>query len=106
MLLIFKSSAAGDVIMLGENGKELLGALGRDPLDAQGIFTVEQIPAALALLNAAISAEKAASGSQASHPGQGGSGPGGVVRLSQRALPLREMLELSLKEQASVSWGV
>jgi hypothetical protein len=106
MLITFKSSAAGDVIMLEENGKELLGALGRDPGDAKGIFTVEQLPAALATLNAAIVADKAGDGKQSDHSDQGESGLGGVVRLSQRAFPLLEMLQLSLKEQAPVTWGV
>lgn len=106
MLIIFKSPAAGDVIMLGENGKELLGALGRDPGDAKGIFTVEQLPGALSVLNAAIVADKARAGKQAGNSDQDESGLGGVVRLSQRALPLVEMLERSLKEQVPVSWGV
>ena len=48
MLIIFKSPASGDVIMFEKNGKEMLGVLGKDPADAKGIVTVEQLPAEVA----------------------------------------------------------
>ena len=48
MLIVFKSPASGDVIMFEKNGKEMLGVLGKDPSDAKGIVTVEQLPGAIA----------------------------------------------------------
>ena len=53
MLIIFKSPASGDVIMFEKNGKEMLSVLGKDPADAKGIVTVEQLPGAIAAVRAA-----------------------------------------------------
>ena len=58
MLIIFKSPASGDVIMFEKNGKEMLSVLGKDPADAKGIVTVEQLPGAIAAVRAAIDADK------------------------------------------------
>ena len=52
MLIVFKSPASGDVIMFEKNGKEMLGVLGKDPADAKGIVTVEQLPGAIAAVRA------------------------------------------------------
>ena len=52
MLIIFKSPASGDVIMFEKNGKEMLSVLGKDPADAKGIVTVEQLPGAIAAVRA------------------------------------------------------
>jgi hypothetical protein len=56
--------ASGDVIMFEKNGKEMLSVLGKDPADAKGIVTVEQLPGAIAAVKAAIEADKAASAEQ------------------------------------------
>ena len=93
MLIIFKSPASGDVIMFEKNGKEMLGVLGKDPADAKGIVTVEQLPGALAAVKAAIESDKARLA-------------GGGVSFFQRAVPLVELLERSLKDKVPVTWGV
>ena len=54
MLVIFKSDVSADVIMHGDAGKTLIAAVGKDPEDAKGIVTVEQLPDAIARLRAAI----------------------------------------------------
>jgi hypothetical protein len=108
MLIIFKSPASGDVIMFGKNGKEMLEVLGKDKEDAKGIFTVEQLPAAIDTLKAAIAADKARQtdkdddneDEQDVKPGGGG------VSFFQRAVPLLELLERSLKDKVPVTWGV
>ncbi len=107
MLIIFKSPASGDVIMFEKNGKEMLTVLGKDPSDPKGIVTVEQLPAAITTLKAAIEADKAKKAEQpdddkADEPKT----PGGVVSFFQRAVPLLELLERSLKDKVPVTWGV
>jgi hypothetical protein len=102
MLITFKSKASGDVIMLGQNGREMLAVLGKDADASQGIFTVDQLPGTIILLQQAIAADKArrwdpAAAARTADPG---------VRLSQRALPVLDLLQRSLKRDVPVTWGV
>ena len=107
MLIIFKSPASGDVIMFEKNGKEMLGVLGKDPADAKGIVTVPQLPDAIATLKAAIAADKARQTAQAEEDDDAEAKPGGGgVSFFQRAVPLLELLERSLKDEVPVTWGV
>ena len=46
MIYKFKSQAAGDVIMLGPNGDQMLRLIGHEPA-AKGIVDVAQLPAAI-----------------------------------------------------------
>ena len=105
MLIIFKSAASGDVITLERNGKEMLTVLGRDREAHQGIFTVDQLPDAIARVRQAIEADVAA------HAGMPAGDdteqtPNGDISFHQRGLPLLELLERSLAEKAPVTWGV
>ena len=59
MLYKFKSRAAGDVIMLGPNGDQLLRLAGREPAP-RGIFEVDAMPAVIAALEAAVATDEAA----------------------------------------------
>ena len=108
MLIIFKSPASGDVIMFEKNGKEMLSVLGKDPADAKGIVTVEQLPGAIAAVRAAIDADKTRlAESAAAAEDDGDTKPaGGGVSFFQRAVPLLELLERSLKDKVPVTWGV
>ena len=106
MLVIFKSPASGDVIMFEKNGKEMLGVLGKDPADGKGIVTVEQLPGAIATLRQAIADDKARHAGQddvqEAEPKSGGPG----VSFFQRAVPLLDLMERSLKDKVPVTWGV
>ena len=53
MLYRFKSRAAPDFVMLEVHARQLLDIVGKSPAP-QGIITVEQIPAAIAALEAAL----------------------------------------------------
>lgn len=107
MLIIFKSPASGDVIMFEKNGKEMLEVLGKDKADAKGIFTVEQLPAAIDTLKAAIAADKARQADKGDDEDEQDAKPGGGgVSFFQRAVPLLELLERSLKDKVPVTWGV
>ena len=58
MLYKFKSKAAGDVIMLGPNGDQVMRIVGRDPAP-RGIFEVAHMSALIAALEAAVAADDA-----------------------------------------------
>jgi len=106
MIITFKSRAAGDVIQFGDPAKRLLGIMGKDPESATGIITVEQLPDALARLKAAVAAERAALGGQSraqDDDEQQGKPP--AITLSQRAVPLIELMEYALRDKTPVTWG-
>ena len=109
MLYKFKSKAAGDVIMLGPNGDQLLRLAGREPAP-RGIFEVDAMPAVIAALEAAVAADEAArdrSGDDRSPSPAAPPGPGGRdgVTLRQRAWPLVEMLRRSRAAREVIVWG-
>lgn len=100
MLYKFKSKAAGDVIMLAENGDQIMRILGREPAP-KGILEVADMPAAVSALEAAVAADDAAR-EQAERPAGGPQ----VVTLRQRAWPLVEMIRRSQAAKADIVWGV
>ncbi len=112
MLVTFKSAAAADVIMFGEPAKELIRILGKDPSDAKGIVTLEQLPDAIARLRTAIDEDRLRQSLRDTEQDEleaeeeGRTGMAAPVNLAQRAWPLLEMLEISLKDGAPVVWGV
>lgn len=107
MLITFKSKASGDVIMLGENGKEMLRLLGKDADDSKGIFSTDQLPGAIAALKQAVAEDKARPDlAQMERPMDTNSDAGDGVRLYQRALPVIELMERALQEDTYVTWGV
>lgn len=99
MIYKFKSKAAGDVVMLGPNGDQMLRLIGHEPA-AKGIVDVEQLPAAIAALRAAVHDDEV-------QPAEDEDGPGrNAVSLRQRLWPVIELFERSLSEKQPVVWGV
>ena len=106
MLYKFKSQATADVILLEVNGRQLLEIIGKQP-GPQGIVTVDQVPAALAALQAAIAADDAAIKQRVDSVEQDEHRAKGVgVSLRQRAAPFIDMLKRSAAEKRDVVWGV
>ena len=105
MLYKFKSKAAGDVIMLGPNGDQVMRLLGREPA-AKGIFEVDHMPRLIAALEQAVAADEAArqpaagDDEAADKPGKGDG-----VSLRQRVWPLVEMLKRSHAAREPITWG-
>ncbi len=111
MLYKFKSKATGDVIMLQPHGERVLGIIGKHHADApsiQGILLPEQMPAALAALQAAIAQEEAVRQdavalAQAEHQ------PAPrfeSIALRQRALPFMDMIRACMAADEAMTWGV
>ena len=98
MLYKFRSREAGDVIMLEANGRRILEIIGKHA-GPKGIILPEQMPAAIAALQAAIALE--ASGDE-----EAGAVPGDGLGLHQRALPFIDMLQRNYKSGHEVVWGV
>ncbi len=107
MLYKFKSKASGDLIMLEPNGRRVLEIIGKDP-GVKGIVLPEQMPAAIARLEAAIAREEAERHAADTHGGDEGSVAydGTAVGLRQRVLPFIEMLKRCHKADSDVVWGV
>jgi Domain of unknown function (DUF1840) len=103
MLYKFKSKAAGDVIMLGPNGDQVLRLVGRAPA-AKGIFEVAHMPQLIAALESAVVADDTAR-KQAAHDDGQATGKGDGVSLRQRVWPLVEMLRRCQSAREPIVWG-
>lgn len=106
----FKSRAAADLIMLEPNGRQILLIIGRSDEASlkQGILLVEQMPAAIAALEAAVLAEtreREALTSQALAEGTPAPRFEGIS-LRQRALPFVEMIRRCQQAKREIVWGV
>ncbi len=105
MLYIFKSKAAGDLILLEANGERILQIIGKEPA-AKGIILPEQMPAAIAALEKAIARAEAAP-DKAAEPDGGNDIPAADrVTLRQRAVPFLEMLRRCHSAEKEIVWGV
>jgi hypothetical protein len=104
MLYEFKSKAAGTVTMTGPVAERLLAIVGKTP-GPTGIFTVEQMDAAIAALEQAIALERTERGTD---DGDGPLDPDGrrAVTLAQRAWPLVDLLKTARAAGKVVTWGV
>jgi hypothetical protein len=102
MLYKFKSKAAGDVIMLGPNGDQVMRLLGREPA-AKGIFEVDHLPRLIGALEQAVAADEAAR-RQAQDEGEVPAKGDGVT-LRQRVWPLLEMMRRALAGREPITWG-
>jgi len=102
MLVVFRSKAAADILMLSAHARQVLqaaGKVGEEALPERGVFTPEQLPAAIAALEHAskISADPVepdeADPKRPPEPG-----------LRQRAWPLLDMLRKAQRKGQSVMW--
>ena len=110
MIYKFKSQAAGDIIMLETNGRQLLKIIGKDDAASliKGILLPEQMSAAVAALESAIATEEStlqqrvkeaqAAGEVVPRPE--------AITLRQRAVPFIDMIQRCHKAQKEIVWGV
>jgi len=111
MLYKFKSRATADLILLEPHAHRILHLIGKDP-EPQGVITLEQMPAAIEALQAAITLdEQQCAHARATHHATGFDDAEAelleqnTVHLHQRATPFVEMLRRSLAEEYEVVWG-
>lgn len=108
MLYKFKSKAAADLIMLQPNGHRLLEIIGKGDTQTKGILLPEQMPAAIAALEAAIAREEdALKAAQVEAAERGEDLPRtDAVSLRQRAVPFIDMLRRCEQAGKEIVWGV
>ena len=111
MLYKFKSQTTGDLIMLEPNGRRVLEIIGKDPAP-KGIVLPDQMPAAIAKLEAAVAEEEANARAATGQDGDNNSddhksadGAAGVG-LRQRVVPFIDMLKRCHKAGSEIVWGV
>jgi hypothetical protein len=105
MIYKFRSKAAGDVVMLGANGDQLLRALGREPA-AQGIIEVAAMPAAIAALERAVADEEARGAVADDEAADDEQRSSRGIGLRQRVWPMVEMMRRSQAAGEPIVWGV
>lgn len=113
MAYTFESRATGELLMLKATAEHLLKLLDKTPGEP-GIITVEQIPQALATLDAAVAQDEArrqALQAQDEHTSEAASTEAaltsaeiGAVSLRQRVVPFADMLRRSAQENKAVTW--
>lgn len=96
MLVTFSTDNYGDITMFGDIAKQILTVLGQDSIP--GAIRAQDVPAALAKLNAAMTTA-GASGNNAETP-EGEP----IIDLRKRLLPLIALFESAVASQSNVMW--
>ena len=104
-MIVFRSEIGPDIMMFDEVAQRMMELMGKDK-SAQGVVTVEQLPETIARLKAAAAKDRAQHGGTPADDGDEENAAPPPVGLSQRILPLVELLEISLAGKKPVTWGV
>lgn len=102
MLYKFKSKNTGDVIMLEATGRQMLEILGKDA-GPTGIILVDQMPAAITAVEAAVANEERRANEAAE---QGVTPVTDEPALRQRAVPFLDLLRHCHQNGDNITWGV
>lgn len=103
----FKSRETGDLVMLGQHGKQVLDIVGKDP-GGPGVILPQQMPAAIQALRDAAAAEEVERRRQTDEAqAKGEVAPTfDPVTLRMRSAPFIEMMQRCEKAGVEVVWGV
>jgi hypothetical protein len=101
-LVVFRSRAASEIVMLPDTAQRLLELMGRSMAE-RGVITHGQINDALTRLQEAVEQEKKSDAPRSNDDDPPGTHP---VSLRQRAYPLLEMLRAAHKQGVDVTWGI
>jgi hypothetical protein len=108
MIYRFISKAAGDLIVTGPVGDQMLRIIGKEPAVA-GILSVASMPAAIKALAEAVAqddghrTQAVAAAAESDAPFQDA---GGGVSLRQRTWPLQEMMRRAQDDGEPIVWSV
>lgn len=98
MIVRFTSTEAGTIVMMDKTARTLLDIVGKEAT-ASGVFTLEEMPAAIEKLKAAVKAEQEAASSELDdedgdedEKDEKKAGKTEHISLARRAFPLIEML--------------
>ena len=106
MLVTFRTKAYASITMFGDVAKQLLELMGHSGTIPSAI-NAEDVPAALARLEAAIEQRGATDAADLAASDRGRDARDGPrkVTLSQRAVPLLELLRAAAAQKANVMWS-
>lgn len=105
-MITFRSEVGPDIMMFNDVAHRMMDLMGKERTE-RGVVTVQQLPETIARLKTAAAADRVQhdgddagaeedAEDEAAHP----------VGLSQRIVPLIELLEISLSRGKPVTWGV
>ena len=105
MLVTFRTKAYANITMFGDVAKQLLELMGHSGT-VPSALKAEDVPVALARLEAAIEQRRAVEGAKAPEDDDGRDGHDAPrkVTLSQRAVPLLELLRAAAAKNQDVMW--
>jgi|LauGreDrversion2_5_1035112.scaffolds.fasta_scaffold92691_1 cyclopropane-fatty-acyl-phospholipid synthase len=110
MIYKFKSKATSDLIMLQANGESMLKLIKKGDASQlrQGILLAEDMPQAIASLQAAVELEERLRAEQVRLAQEEGRLPPAApaVSLRQRSAPFIQMLQRCMAANEEVVWGV
>ena len=106
-MIVFRSEVGPDIMMFDDSARRMMELMGKEHC-VRGVVTVEQLPGAIARLKAAVAQDKVQHRGEpqddADDDGENAAPP--QVGLTQRAVPLIELLEISLARNKPVTWGI
>ena len=103
-MIVFRSEVGPDIMMFDEVAHRMMEIMDKEK-SGRGVVTVEQMPAAIARLRAAVAEDKAMHrGEKSGDSDENEAAP--RIGFAQRALPLIELLEISLAKKKPMLWGV
>jgi len=108
MLYKFQCKKSADVLMLEDLTSRIFEVIDR-PLEAKGVFLVEQLPVAIQRLEAAIAEDEKLRKEMLEEKSDNKEVSTPKVkhdRLGQRAFPFIQLLKAALANQEMVIWGV
>lgn len=106
MLVKFTSNTSGEIVMFAEVARRLFDIVGKEGT-ARGVFTLEQLPAAVEKLSRAVADEKNAgwpADAAQDEDEESGEEKYPPVGLAQRAHPLIELMERTRKNEGFILW--
>jgi hypothetical protein len=106
MLVTFRTKAYADITMFGDVAKQLLQLMGHSGTIPSAI-KAEDVPSSLARLEAAIAQRRAAEAAEApkkDDDGRDGHDAPRKVTISQRAVPLLDLLRAAAAKKTDVMW--
>jgi len=103
MLVTFNTKGYARITMFGDIAKQLLSLMGHSGTVPSAI-KADDVPAALARLEAAINERKASDAAEAMADHRDDHESPRKVTLSQRAVPLLELLRAAVANKADVIW--
>jgi hypothetical protein len=104
-MITFRSEVGPDVMMFDEVAQRMMVLMGKEHA-TRGVVTVEQLPAAIAALQQAIAQDRATQRGKPAAEEDDEAPAAAPVSLAQRAVPLVELLEISLARGKPVTWGI